>query len=164
MKKRIAQIIRKRKKNIAKRIDRNTYPAHQGPVLKTPNIQYDLSERHRGFAYGGIGVVQAMVRQLQLEQLINQNVHVFKIHNPYYESDHVLNIAYNILCQGDCLEDIERLRNDEAYLDALGAVRIPDAIRGSQRGKCIYELSAKTDLIGPPGYACFGPSSVYPQS
>lgn len=67
-----------------------------------------------------------MVKQLQLDQIINQNVRVFKIHNPYYESDHVLNIAYNILCQGDCLEDIERLRNDEAYLDALGAVRIPD--------------------------------------
>ena len=126
MKKRIAKILRKRKKNIAKRIDRNSYPTHDGPVLNTPNIQYDLSERDRGFAYGGIGVVQRMVKQLQLDQIINQNVRVFKIHNPYYESDHVLNIAYNILCQGDCLEDIERLRNDEAYLDAVGAVRIPD--------------------------------------
>jgi len=126
VKKRIAKILRKRKKNIAKRIDRNSYPTHDGPVLNTPNIQYDLSERDRGFAYGGIGVVQRMVKQLQLDQIINQNVRVFKIHNPYYESDHVLNIAYNILCQGDCLEDIERLRNDEAYLDAVGAVRIPD--------------------------------------
>ena len=126
MKKRIAKIIRKRKKNIAKRIDRDNYPTHEGPVLKTPNIQYDLSERDRGMAYGGIGAIQAMVKQLQLDQSINRHVHVFKIHNPYYESDHVLNIAYNILCQGDCLEDIERLRNDEAYLDALGAVRIPD--------------------------------------
>ena len=126
MKKRIAKIIRKRKKNIAKRIDRNNYPTHNGPVLNTPNIQYDLSGRDRGFAYGGIGVVQRMVKQLQLDQIINEKVSVFKIHNPYYESDHVLNIAFNILCQGDCLEDIERLRNDEVYLDALGAVRIPD--------------------------------------
>ena len=47
-------------------------------------------------------------------------------HLPYHESDHILNIAYNILCNGDCLEDIERLRNDEVYLDALGARRIPD--------------------------------------
>jgi len=126
VKKRIAKIIRKRKKNIAKRIDRNNYPTHNGPVLNTPNIQYDLSGRDRGFAYGGIGVVQRMVKQLQLDQIINEKVSVFKIHNPYYESDHVLNIAFNILCQGDCLEDIERLRNDEVYLDALGAVRIPD--------------------------------------
>jgi Transposase DDE domain group 1 len=126
VKKRIAKIILKRKRNIAKRINRDNYPAHGGPVLNTPNIQYDLSDRNRGIAYGGIGAVQAMVKQLQLDQTINQNVRVFKIHNPYYESDHVLNIAYNILCQGDCLEDIERLRNDEAYLDALGAARIPD--------------------------------------
>jgi len=45
---------------------------------------------------------------------------------PYHESDHVLNIAYNLLCGGECLDDIELLRNNEAYLDALGAQRIPD--------------------------------------
>jgi hypothetical protein len=38
----------------------------------------------------------------------------------------VLNIAYNLMAGGDCLQDIELLRNDEAYLDALGAWRIPD--------------------------------------
>jgi hypothetical protein len=38
----------------------------------------------------------------------------------------VLNIAYNALCDGRCLEDIELRRNDEVFLDALGAVRIPD--------------------------------------
>jgi hypothetical protein len=38
----------------------------------------------------------------------------------------VLNIAYNLLAGGDCLEDLELLRNDEVYLDALGAKRIPD--------------------------------------
>ena len=32
----------------------------------------------------------------------------------------MLNIAYNILSGGTCLEDIELLRNDEVYLDALG--------------------------------------------
>jgi hypothetical protein len=38
----------------------------------------------------------------------------------------VLNIAYNILAGGTCLEDIEHRRNDEGYLDGLGAQRIPD--------------------------------------
>jgi hypothetical protein len=38
----------------------------------------------------------------------------------------VLNIAYNVLAGGKYLEDIERLRNDEAYMNALGANRIPD--------------------------------------
>ena len=34
--------------------------------------------------------------------------------------------AYNALNGGTCLEDIELRRNDEVYLDALGAQRIPD--------------------------------------
>ena len=47
---------------------------------------------------------------------------------PYHESDHALNIAYNLLAGGSCLEHIEVRRNDEVYLDALGAQRIPDSI------------------------------------
>jgi hypothetical protein len=64
--------------------------------------------------------------RLELDKAIDQHLHLFKLHNPYFESDHVLNVAYNILCNGECLEDIERLRNDEVYLDAVGADRIPD--------------------------------------
>ena len=47
-------------------------------------------------------------------------------HLPYFESDHVLNIAYNLLAGGSRLEHLEVRRNDEVYLDALGARRIPD--------------------------------------
>jgi len=65
-------------------------------------------------------------RQTGLAKAIDDKLKLLKRHLPYYESDYVLNIAYNILCNGDCLEDIERLRNDEVYLDALGAHRIPD--------------------------------------
>jgi hypothetical protein len=95
-------------------------------MLHPGNIHYDISERNHGILYGGIGAVQMMVRQLELAEAINSRLHLFKLHNPYFESDHVLNIAYNILCNGECLEDIERLRNDEVYLDAVGADRIPD--------------------------------------
>ena len=38
----------------------------------------------------------------------------------------MLNIAYNLLAGGTCLEHLELLRSDEAYLDALGARRVPD--------------------------------------
>ena len=57
---------------------------------------------------------------------IDHRLHLLKRHLPYHESDHVLNIAFNLLAGGRCLEHIERLRTDEVYLDALGAVRIPD--------------------------------------
>ena len=57
---------------------------------------------------------------------LDHNLHLLKRHLPYHESDHVLNIAFNILAGGQRLEHIERRRNDEVYLDALGAERIPD--------------------------------------
>jgi len=57
---------------------------------------------------------------------IDRHVEVLKVHLPYHESDHVLGIAYNVLCGGTCLQDIEQRRQDEVYLDALGAQRIPD--------------------------------------
>jgi hypothetical protein len=38
----------------------------------------------------------------------------------------VLNLAYNVLCGGTRLADIEDLRHDAAYMNALGADLIPD--------------------------------------
>ena len=38
----------------------------------------------------------------------------------------VASIAYNALTDGKCLEDLELKRCDEAYLNAMGAERIPD--------------------------------------
>jgi hypothetical protein len=61
-----------------------------------------------------------------LIRAIDDRLHLLKRHLPYHESDHVLNIAYNSLTGGNCLDDIELRRNDETYMDALGAERIPD--------------------------------------
>jgi hypothetical protein len=49
------------------------------------------------------------------------HLQLFKVHLPYHESDHVLSLAYNALCGGTCLEDLELRRQDEAYLNLLGA-------------------------------------------
>ncbi len=57
---------------------------------------------------------------------IDANLHLLKVHLPYHESDHVLNIAFNILAGGQAIEHLELRRNDEVYLNALGAERIPD--------------------------------------
>lgn len=126
MKKKIAKQLRQRKHKILNRLDKRTRPAHAGPMLNPGNIHYEISDRNQGMIYGGIGAMQMLVEQLKLDETINRYLHIFKLHNPYFESDHVLNIAFNIMCSGQCLEDIERLRNDQAYLDAIGADRIPD--------------------------------------
>jgi hypothetical protein len=90
------------------------------------NIQYEHSDRVRGVASGGIGAMHRLARHTGLVEAIDRHVEVLKVHLPYHESDHVLGIAYNVLCGGTCLQDIEQRRQDEVYLDALGAQRIPD--------------------------------------
>jgi len=95
-------------------------------MFRAGNIQYEMAERTRGFAYGGVGAMHLLAQRTGLISALDQELHLLKRHLPYHESDHVLNIAYNILCHGDCLEDLERLRHDEVYLDALGTQRIPD--------------------------------------
>jgi hypothetical protein len=76
--------------------------------------------------YGGLGAIVLLVRQLGLAQAIDRRLNLLKIHLPYHESDHVLNLAYNALCDGTCVDDIELRRNDEVLLDAMGARRISD--------------------------------------
>jgi hypothetical protein len=57
---------------------------------------------------------------------LDRNLELLKVHLPYHESDHVLNITYNIVAGGERLEDIEQRRQDEVFLNGLGAQRIPD--------------------------------------
>ncbi len=61
-----------------------------------------------------------------LVRRIDEQLKLLKVHKPYHESDHVLNIAYNVMCGGKTLDDIELRRNDEVFLDALGVEAIPD--------------------------------------
>ena len=126
MSKTIAKQLRQGKRKIRNRLDKRSMPEDIGPMLNPGNIHYEISDRNHGMLYGGVGAMEMLVKRLDLDDAINRRLHLFKLYNPYHESDHVLNIAYNILCNGECLEDIERLRNDQVYLDALGADRIPD--------------------------------------
>jgi hypothetical protein len=95
-------------------------------MFSASNIHYELSDKTRGLGAGGIGAMHLLARRSGLIDAIDARLHLLKVHKPYHESDHVLNIAYNLLAGGDCLEDLELLRNDEVYLDAVGAQRIPD--------------------------------------
>jgi hypothetical protein len=117
---------RSRQSRIRRRLDKTHDTATSRPVLSDHTIDYDVSHRHRALAHGGIGAIHMLAHRLGLPQAIDERLHLLKVHLPYHESDHVLNIAYNPLCHGTCLQDIELRRNDDAFLDALGARRIPD--------------------------------------
>jgi hypothetical protein len=123
---RIRKQIEQRKRRIVRRLDRDDNRGCDRPIMTASNIHYEIADRTRATTHGGIGAIHLLVRKLGLDKVINECLGLLKIHLPYHDSDHVLNIAYNLLAGGTCLEHLELLRSDEAYLDALGARRIPD--------------------------------------
>jgi hypothetical protein len=95
-------------------------------MMTASNIHYESAARVRGLSAGGIGALFLLAQELELVKDIDRDLHLLKRHLPYHESDHVLNIALNLLAGGRHIEHLELRRNDEVYLDALGAQRIPD--------------------------------------
>jgi Transposase DDE domain group 1 len=95
-------------------------------MMTATNIHYEHAKRVKGISAGGIGAIFLLAQKVRLIDDINRDLQLLKRHLPYYESDHVLNIAFNLLAGGERIEHLELRRNDEVYLDALGAKRIPD--------------------------------------
>lgn len=120
------QILRQRKGRIKRRLAPRNWEDQPEPTMRGSNIHYELSGKTRATGYGGMGAVHLMVQRLGLVEEIDRNLELLKVHLPYHESDHVLNIAYNVVTGGQRLEDIELRRQDESFLDGLGAQRIPD--------------------------------------
>lgn len=139
MKKKDIKILKKRKQKIKKRLERRQWEQQAQPMFSATNIQYEMADRVRAIDCGGIGAFHILARNSGLIDAIDKKVHLLKIHKPYHESDHVLNIAYNTLAGGTCLDDIELLRNDETYMDALGAERIPDPTTAGDFTRRFYE-------------------------
>ena len=109
------------KRKIRQRLGRPVTAPSTTPVFTASNIHYDVAAKTRAIAPGGIGAIQLLVRKLGLAEAIDDRLHLLKYHLPYHESDHVLNLAYNALCNGTCLGDIELRRNDLVFLVSLVA-------------------------------------------
>jgi len=120
------RLLQLRRRRILRRIENRPEPEREQPMMTATNIHYELADRVQGLSPGGIGAMLLLARRTGLIRDIDSSVHVLKRHLPYHESDHVLNIAFNILAGGKRIEHIELRRNDEVYLNALGAQRVPD--------------------------------------
>jgi hypothetical protein len=127
VKKSYTKKLARRKRRIQRRLDHQRVWSQQAePMMTASNIHFDLAEKTRAINCGGLGAIHLLVHKLGLRTEIDRRLVLLKKHLPYHESDHVLNLAYNALLDGVRLEDIELRRNDEAFLDCLGAQRIPD--------------------------------------
>lgn len=117
--------LRAEERSLGRRLAAAVAPNSSGPVLGRANISYELAGRTRAVAHGGIGMVAKVVKKLGLAEEIDASVHLLASHRPYYESDHVVNIAYNALCGARTLGDIEARRGDQVFLDGIGADSLP---------------------------------------
>ena len=147
MRRKVRQQIARDQRRIQRRLDReNRRRADSGkPVLEGTGARYEIASRLRAVGAGGLGLIHQMARSLGLIEAIDKRVHLLRFHLPYHESDHVINIAYNLLAGGECLEHLELLRNDESYMDMLGACRIPDPTTAGdfcRRFRCQADIDA----------------------
>lgn len=116
-----------RKRKVTKRHQQaGHWTERPDPMFSSGKVHYEIGANTDAMSYGGIAAVHRLATKLELPKEIDERLHLLKVHLPYHESDHVLNLAYNVLCGGTRLEDIERLRHDVAYMNALGAKLIPD--------------------------------------
>ena len=121
----VRQQLRKRKRKLLRRISVG-HGKWQSPMIRPATTKLELAEKQQAVTCGGLTAIVEMIKALNVRRELNRSAKVLKLHLPYDKSDHILNIAFNLLAGGTCLDHIEYRRNDEAYLDALGAERIPD--------------------------------------
>lgn len=107
-------------------VDGGREPRGPGPEFSSRTIRYECATRAQAIACGGIGAMHQLAVRVGLIDALDTRLPILKCRRPYSEADHVMNIAYNVLCGGRVLDDIEVRRNDGAFLDALGARTIPD--------------------------------------
>src|SRR3989441_8976636 len=109
------------KQRLRRRLRRRNWRAQLQPMFRGRTLHYEGSDRVRGLGAGGIGAIHLLAERTGLTAAIDQRLPPLQVEPPHHESDHVLNIAYNILCGGKTLEDLEQRRQDEVYQEALGA-------------------------------------------
>ena len=130
MKRSIRRRLRRAERKIGNRLGLlvgGTGPRVEGkPEFAQQRPVYEVAEKMHAIPYGGIGAIHQLVQSVGLAERIDERLCVLKQPKPYHDSDHILNIAYNLLCGGRVLDDIEVRRSDSVFLDALGARAIPD--------------------------------------
>jgi hypothetical protein len=130
VKQNIRQQLGREKRKIITRLEPligGTEPRVTGkPELSAQGIVYEFGQRTRAIPCGGVGAVMRLIDSVGLVPVLNKHARVLKVARPYQDSDHILNIALNLLCGGQVLDDIEIRRSDATFLDALSARAIPD--------------------------------------
>ena len=119
MKTSFAKRIDVRKKQILKRLATaraNRFArcfSNSDPVLASNSVKYELADRVQAIGYAGVTAMLKLAEHVGLTDAINNQVNLLKWHAPYHESDHVLAMVMNVLCNGTRLEHHEEVAEFE---------------------------------------------------
>ena len=75
---RIRKQIAQRKRRIVRRLDRDDNRGCGQPIMTASNIHYEIADRTRATAHGGIGTIHLLVRKLGLDEAINERLGLLK--------------------------------------------------------------------------------------
>ncbi len=62
-------------------------------MLTSGKVSYEVGGNIDATCFGGIAALHRLVVKLGLVDRINDDLELLKVHLPYHESDHVLNLA-----------------------------------------------------------------------
>lgn len=160
-------LARRRRKVAARHARAGHWKARAKPMFSSAKVHYEIGASPDATSFGGIAAVHRLVTKLGLPDEIDDGLQLLKVHLPYHESDHVLNLAYNVVCGGTRLEDIELLRHDTAYMNALGADLIPDPTTAGDFCRRfseadVIELMERINAVRPKLWSRRGPDLLGP--
>ena len=85
-------------------------PERPIPMMTATNIHYEYADRVRGPRRLAARAIFQMVQRIELVKEIDRDLQLLSRYLPYHESDHVLNIAFNIRVYGQRIEYLELRR------------------------------------------------------
>ena len=77
----------RRKRRILRRIENRPGVERPEPILTASNIHYEIGDRTRAIAPGGIGAIHTPAQRLGLVRDIDEGLHLLKRHLPYQKSE-----------------------------------------------------------------------------
>jgi hypothetical protein len=122
-------------------LDKNGNRGCDRPVMTASNIHYEIADRTQATANRGIRAMHLLVRQLGLDQAIDAQLGLLKIHLPYHGSDHVLSYPVQVVCEwiGNTAAVAAKHYlqvTDEHYAKAVqNAVQYAPVLGGTARGQ-----------------------------
>src|SRR5664279_1308480 len=88
-------VARRRRRVAARHARAGHWGARPTPMLHAGRIGFEVGGNIDATCFGGIAPVHRLVSRLGLVERIDADLELLKVHLPYHESDHVLNMAYN---------------------------------------------------------------------